>query len=47
MSASCPLCKSAVTLAEIQRVAELYQSKIAGHEKCCSDKEARAAVRPQ
>ena len=37
INASCPLCKTSVTLEEIDRVAQMYQRKLNQHEKCCSD----------
>ena len=37
VNASCPLCKSPVTLQEIERVAQMYQHKLNLHDKCCSE----------
>ena len=37
INASCPLCKSPVTMEEIERVAQMYQRKLNHHEKCCSE----------
>ena len=37
INACCPVCRSPVTLEEIERVAMMYQGKLDLHEKCCSD----------
>lgn len=37
INASCPLCKTPVTIEEIDRVAQMYQRKLNQHEKCCSE----------
>ena len=38
INASCPLCKSPVTIEEIERVAQMYTRKLDQHDKCCSEK---------
>lgn len=38
INACCPLCKTEVTMAEIERVAKLYHRKLEQHSRCCSNK---------
>ena len=42
INAMCPLCKTPVTVEEIDRVAQMYKRKLDQHEKCCSEHNSKA-----